>query len=50
MTKKWTSDARQRKSKKFRETHEKLRKELEAANVLKPEPAKPSKQHPWWLT
>jgi len=34
---KFSSDARQRRSKKYRETHEALRKELEAKGVLKPE-------------
>ncbi len=34
----WTSDRRQRSSKKYRELHAALAKELEEKNILKPQP------------
>ncbi len=46
-----SSDAKQRRSKKYRELHEKLRQELEAKNVIKPEQeyiTTEERRPPWW--
>lgn len=55
MTRPWISDKYSRRSKLSKETHAKLRRELEDRNVLKPEVEREPTlieclegRHPWW--
>lgn len=49
MTKPWISDKYSRRSKLSKETHAKLRRELEDRNVLRKEEPKPETVRRYWI-